>query len=407
MTRTILRIKRRRTEEPLPFIRLEGLNSSQQSALPSKKRGRLTEDTPLAESDFTGSQQHQDPSQSTSVLWKRLEPQESEGAQSFRVVDALLEQPSGPGEEIDRQNTKRRKLTVLETTSCDVDLFASTNGSKAIPKRKAPLKVLDPLTRIVDDSLQEVHAGSRTIADHFRLVTTDPRFINQKDEKKLLQWCHSSGGNILHSCALWNDVEMAGTILQIDDTLSGILCEAIDGDSRTPYEVAQLSGHESVCEVLEAFGGDTTNFVYDVFCLDDGAGTEDLEASQQAEDFGPGATVELTSGVAYWAPDGQLMLEADEKLNDALDDEDQGDIDSNCEDYNANDYPEEEDIWGYSDVDPYSYPSQYTGGKPSIGDNVGDANIDRGYMQRMTADQYSGEEEEYNQYAGGLYDEYD
>jgi hypothetical protein len=138
---------------------------------------------------------------------------------------------------------------------------------------------------------------------------------------------------------LWNDVEVASEVLQIP-SLASTLTEAVDGDGRTPYEVAQLSGHDSVCDVLEAFGGDTTNYVYDIFCL------EDQQDEAFYEEQEP-TTVELTSGVGYWTPEGELILEAPEKSPASLDhvfDED-GEIDSNCEEYGGNDYPEDED-WG-------------------------------------------------------------
>jgi len=54
-------------------------------------------------------------------------------------------------------------------------------------------------------------------------------------------------------------------------------------------------------------------------------------------------TAELTSGVGYWTPDGELILEADEKCTRSLSHETDGDIDSNCEEYGANDYPDEEE----------------------------------------------------------------
>jgi hypothetical protein len=347
MTRTYLRIKRRRTEEPLPFIRLEALNHPRGAAgappYSNKKRGRTSGDGKLADLDSDSLSDFLDPDQqhearphhsSTSVLWKRLEPLREE-AESCRIVDALLENP----EEDDGRQNKRRKLTLLETSNRSTILVAD----KSSPiKRRPALRVLDPLARLVDDSLQEVHAGVRPVSEHYRFITTDSRLAGSHDTKKWVLWCHSSGGNLLHSCALWNDTEMAGDVLQVP-TLAGPLCEALDGDGRTPYEVAQLSGHDSVCQILEAFGGDTTNYVYDIFCLEE-ADNEMIDD----EKYGP-TTVELASGVAYWTPDGELMLEASSNNMDAYLDDNDGEIDSNCEDYDANDYPDEEEdaAWGY------------------------------------------------------------
>ena len=43
--------------------------------------------------------------------------------------------------------------------------------------------------------------------DHYRFIRMDPRLAHEFH--KWVGWCHSSGGNILHACAMWNDVEIA------------------------------------------------------------------------------------------------------------------------------------------------------------------------------------------------------
>jgi len=351
-TRTILRIKRRRTEEPLPYIRLEGLDGRMKRPrgtsieLDSANISELLDNAELEKSNGGNRS-------SSSVLWKRLTPKQDE-KQKYRIVDAMLEE--------DGRMTKRRKLTLLETSSeTDCPLVVSV-------RRKTPLRVLDPLSRLADDSLQEVHAGTKRISEHFHFVTTDRRLAH--DSSKWLAWCHSSSGNILHACALWNDVEVASEVLQLP--FGAPLTEQVDGDGRTPYEVAQLSGHDSVCEVLEAFGGDTTNFVYDIFCLEEESETDGKYEEQQM-------TCELTSGVGYWTPDGELILEAPEKSSASLNhvfDED-GEIDSNCEEYGGNDYPEEED-W------------------------EDDCLLDQGYKESHNFEMCS-EEVDYNDLVNGIY----
>jgi len=404
MTRTFLRIKRRRTEEPLPFIRLEGLNHrsgapSLHDSASSKKRERDAGDGEVADldsaslSDFLDSEQHHEarPHRSSSVLWKRLEPLQGE-SESCLIVDALLENWDKDG-----RQSKRRKLTLLETSKSS-NLGKSSGVSLPTGKRK-PIKVLDPCTRLVDDSLQEVHAGSRFISEHYRFLNTDRR-LAVHDSKKWLSWCHASGGNLLHACALWNDTEMAGELLQIPN-LAGPLCEALDGDGRTPYEVAQLSGHDSVCQVLEAFGGDTTNYVYDIFCLE-----EDLQNENTNDGKDEPTTVELTSGAAYWTPDGELMLEASEKAASYTDDCD-GEIDSNCEDYDANDYPDEEEdvIWGHDERAYHHYHARNV--TIDMANNRESCALDRQYLQRKpTPHLYADEGEDYDETLGvqGSYD---
>jgi hypothetical protein len=331
-TKTILRIKRRRTEEPLPYIRLEGLDGRKRSRGESNEYGDSSRHNHVSEALDAAKQASQIPVKS-SVLWKRHVPKQEEN-HSYRIVDAMLEE--------DGRLSKRRKLTLLETSS-----QAEFPSMVSFVRRKAALKVLDPLTRLVDDSLQQVHVGIKQVSEHYHFVTMDRRLAY--DTKRWLVWCHSSGGNILHACALWNDVEVASEVLQIPTMVSS-MTEAIDGDGRTPYEVAQLSGHDSVCEVLEAFGGDTTNYVYDIFCLEEGESVKDCEDAPM--------TVELTSGVGYWTPEGELVLEASEKCAASLDhyDED-GEIDSNCEEYGGNDYPDDED-WG-DDFLPEAHRNHY------------------------------------------------
>jgi hypothetical protein len=334
--RMILRIKRRRTEESLPYIRLEGLDGRK------RNRDGRTEDsnsdvdqhlTELLDSAHLEQQQPQPQAvkdapqviHKSSAVWKRLS-MDQDKKRTYRIVDALLEEEG--------RETKRRKLTLLETSEQEADFPSVVNI-----RRKMPLKVLDPLTRSVDDSLQQAHQGIKMIREHYDFVTSDTSLM--RDSKKWVAWCHSAGGNILHACALWNDVEIAGELCQTREVAQ--LTEAVDGDGRTPYEVAQLSGHDSVCQVLEAFGGDTTNYVYDIFCLEE---KEEDEYEEQP------MTVELKGGVGYWTPEGELILEAPGKSLASLthvfkDDEE---IDSNCEEYGGNDYPDED--WGEDDFVP-------------------------------------------------------
>jgi hypothetical protein len=261
-----------------------------------------------------------------SAVWKRVLPDTDESQNSFRIVDAVLD-----GGEVGPQ-TKRRKLTVIETSSnTNLVLEKSTTKSK-----KRALKVLDPLTRLVDDSLQQVHQGLKQISDHYCFIQTDPRLAHEF--LKWVAWCHSSGGSLLHASAMWNDVEMVSDLMQ----LNPVLADSADGDDKTPYEVAQLSGHDSVCQVLEAFGGDSVNYVYDIFCLENEVNGEAEEACQ--EEPSTMTAVELIGGLGYWTDNGELILETNEKYQNSVDENiGEDDIDSNCEDYDGNDYPEEDD----------------------------------------------------------------
>ncbi|KAG7368340.1 hypothetical protein IV203_031083 [Nitzschia inconspicua] len=452
-TRTILRIKRRRTEEPVSCLRLEGV-----ARVPTEvgddygdEDGTLTlEEQNYLQKHHRELQQQQpkvssNRKRSSAVLWKRFDPNDNknntgdeeqrEDASSsllanqrcYRIVNAVLTNDDPTEEEMNARDaagqsrhSKRRKLMVLDTattasssqmsdgnrqnlvTSPLHSLFQGSTGSN-IPssptkkKKKNPLKILDPLTRIVDDSLQEVLAGSRSSEAHFHMLTTDTRFTLQDpiQQRQWMTWCHSSGGgNLLHCCALWNDASTAHLLLQHcqqhcthhssnnsnnNATLS-LLVETTDADGRTPYEVAQLVGHKTVCQVLEAYGGDTSNYVYDIFYLDNdennnhqrtssensgydaGRGPDTNSDKDDDGDEAPIMTAELVSGVGYWTPEGELILEANEKNARSLSHETEGDIDSNCEEYGANDYPEDEEEDGdeFDDMRRmHQYPHQH------------------------------------------------
>jgi len=175
-----------------------------------------------------------------------------------RVVDAVLEQ--------DERSTKRRKLTVLgesngtTTNSEDTNNHHSNNYKQTTRNKSSAYRVLDPVTRLVDDSLNMVHAGNIPAQQHYNLIMTDPRLAVHA--RSWLIYCNRTGGNLLHACAHWNEVELTHDLLRQNLPL---FTDATDEDDRTPYEVATLSGHESIVQILEAFGADTTNYVYDMF----------------------------------------------------------------------------------------------------------------------------------------------
>ncbi|CAB9523023.1 expressed unknown protein [Seminavis robusta] len=419
MEQTLLRVKRRRNEHPPSTIRLEllggwnrtndendsdGANSNNNNKTPLRSSSTAT----LADSrhsNMSTSTNQTQPVNNTSssryttaaAVWKRVEVLDADGpAAAFtgekrcRVVDAILE---GDG-----RSTKRRKLTVLGEFKQDNN---NTDNKTKKAKKSNIYKVLDPVTRLVDDSLNMVHSGDKTVGDHYNFITTDPRLATEARSHLLYR---NRGGTLLHACAQWNDVETAHDLLR--KSLPG-MADAVDDDGRTPYETAQLCGHESIAGVLEAFGADTTNFVYDMFVPEEiqvvsattsnnnnnapqqlqSASTTnmstDLEEEEEpwdplkksaVEPMGTSTTkssnnggngnhpptpdlslvdtsrlLELQGGVGYWTEDGELILEVEhhhvvsaEYGHDSDDDYDEEDIDSNCEDYGGNDYPEDE-----------------------------------------------------------------
>ena len=410
-TRTILRIKRRRTETPIPCLRLEGLVNNSSADSNNYQHDIATPDV-YREEEETFPQNTAKRQRSSAVLWKRFDPNNDKnadndvggngshhedtptegrtGGEKYRIVDAMFLSSEGGIERGEDDNNlhsnKRRKLTLLDSSTI-ADAPPSDPKPTSSPvkkKRGSALKVLDPLTRIIDDSLQEVLIGEKTVESHYRQLTTDPRFTmrDPADQTKWMTWTLDGGTNILHCCALWNDPSITNEILQrfgrAGSSQLRTLMEATDGDGRTPYEVAQLIGHSRVCEVLEVYGGDTSNYVYDIFYLDhdglvktrpnDGEPKTSWEGGGDGFELeeGPGiTTAELTSGIGYWTPEGELILEtADHERRDrSLSQTTEGDIDSNCEEYGGNDYPDEDEyeyLDGYgaagtgSDIDPYA-----------------------------------------------------
>ena len=413
-TRTILRIKRRRTETPIPCIRLEGLviNTS----------GHEYNGAPLTEPHRENENYEQNSAKrqrSSAVLWKRFDPSDGnstndigsgsqhEEGEKYRIVDAMLESGED-GEDKDPRSNKRRKLTLLDSSTIadapasDPTSLSSSSSPKKKKKKGKALRVLDPLTRIVDDSLKEVLIGEKSVESHYRQLTTDPSFTMRDvdSQTKWMTWILDGGANLLHCCALWNDASIASELLQRfggnhpsceSGSVRSALMEALDGDGKTPYEVAKLIGHDRVCEVLEVYGGDTSNYVYDIFFLDqDGLvktrpkddGIVSWEGADDSDE-GPGiTTAELTSGIGYWTPEGELILETagDERKARSLSQTTEGDIDSNCEEYGGNDYPDEEEfgypLGGYGaeeGVDPYA-PAYHP-----YNDEFGDDDDDDGY----------------------------
>jgi len=375
-TRTILRIKRRRTETPIPCIRLEGLVNNTDHVTQDAAMSELHQEK---EENFRHNKTKRQ--RSSAVLWKRFDPSDDnpsrdigngnqhEDGEKIRIVDAMFLSTEGESEEGDIDNNlrlkKRRKLTLLDSSMIDDAPPSNPKSltSSSIPvkkkKKKKPLRVLDPLTRVVDDSLQEVLVGEKTVEAHYRQLTTDPRFTlrDVESQTKWMTWSLEGGTNLLHCCALWNEASIANELLQRfgarDRSVRSSLMENLDGDGRTPYEIAQLIGHHRVCEVLEVYGGDTSNYVYDIFYLDqDGLvktrPNDDSATAWDNENFdeGPGiTTAELTSGIGYWTPDGELILETTdyERRARSMSEETEGDIDSNCEEHGGNDYPDEEE----------------------------------------------------------------
>lgn len=318
-----------------------------------------------------------------------------------QIVDAVLEDIVGGV-----RTSKRRRLTLVEpsttaistamTTVSSPPITSSTANPKILNSRNnarrrnnnktkrsssAPFyPVLDPLSRLVDDSLRAVHVGDVPIWQHWQLLTTDPRLLRpdgMPDPRRWFAWNQTTGGgNLLHACALWNDVELLTEILQASCNAVGddddekpiaavarqpswlqIMLHAVNGDGWTPYQVAQLAGHEAIVQMLESVGGSSErglsnmeeDYVYDEYWLySENAVSDEYESTTTNSNVVDDPnhmmnkdmlTVELQGG--YWE-NGELIFAPDEDRQDEEELGDHDDEDSNSEGYAANEYPDEQ-----------------------------------------------------------------
>ncbi|GKZ01394.1 hypothetical protein MPSEU_001090200 [Mayamaea pseudoterrestris] len=306
------------------------------------------------------------------AVWRKIDEAEHERENSrkrnYRVLDAVLEDDyvSAVATDndilLDSMNysaRKRRKLTLLPCMT--ISNFVTRKSQS--PRKQLAIRILHPTERLVDDSLQQVFQGVTSALEHYRLITQDSRLANEAT--KWLAWRNSSG-SLLHACALWNEHDILHdvlrTLLRDSNTQSAaaantchaayasMILDSLDADGRSPYQLAQLSGHAQVCELLEAYGAG--DYLVDLYALDDeemvDANKHFLEHDASANEFSaatdvPYISCDLHGGVGYWDDHGQLILEhAPPKTASSESLHDEESVDSNHEDWEGNDYPDYE-----------------------------------------------------------------
>jgi Transcription factor Iwr1 len=305
-TSTVLRIKRSRSVDPL-----NSLQFLKQKRIYKESVGDIADR--LASSDIS--------STDTNILtWKRIETSLSQSKlentrkkRSFKFVDATLS----------RLDPKKPKLALtLEKSSV-------ISPSK---HKKSKHIILDPTTRLVVQKMKEVQEGSVTLREYLEFLSIDERVCHEK--VKLLSTTMPDGGNVLHLAALWNNVEEARLILQ--SYPRAISIHAVDESGNSPYQLSVLAGNDQISTLLEEFGADKEEYVYDVYQLV----TDEEEGQKNSE------LVELHGGVGYLNEHGELILESLCPEDYAIDSEDEfpdDDVDSNDENNTFNDYPDEID----------------------------------------------------------------
>lgn len=358
---TYLRVKRPRHVPPPSSLCIEGLVDS------SAKRARPNTVENLANllHQSTYIQQQQQQSQQSSnnntAIWKRVNDNSHKGDcinnQKRSYVNAVLNNVEENDD--DHQHvSKRRRLSLTLVPEKE-----DKKDSPVIPKIKKKRNViLDPNSRLVQESLEGVISGHVTIAEHLRLLTTDSRLCDTP--RVWLAWEDVKGsGNILHACSLWNNIEGATSVLSWNVPS---LLTAVNEHGQTPYQVAVAVKHDQAAQVIQQVANvlnqaeeeeNEDDYVYDVFELDTQMNNQDSSyansngddhdssnAEEQPRKEAP-MSVELRGGIGYWTEEGNLVLEAlDEEMMNADSDNQDDDEDSNCEDYFQNDYPDEEDV---------------------------------------------------------------
>ena len=170
----------------------------------------------------------------------------------------------------------------MRRTASGVSAASSQNSTS----RKKSSRILDPLTKLIDDSLCSIHTNSNqqteSILQHLQLLQAHVQSMNFT---KLINWqCNGGLGTILHLCALSNSVQGTQILCKLFSQAIDFSCR--DGDTQTAIMVARRIGASGVVEVIKAYwnekqenrdqylNGNKDNdedFVYDVYCLDEHA----------------------------------------------------------------------------------------------------------------------------------------
>ena len=395
--RTYLRIRRRRNAVSALKIQLDGIDNYDESTTTSSNNclplSEQEHHRPLAstvDGASSSSSKLSDPlppitspptKRSKIVVWRRVsgnngqQPEAillaSSRKRDYRVVDAVLDdddifgnttQPAG------ELAHKRRRLTLVEPVDELIHGTGSTTQIGSNARKKPAYKILPPTERLVDDSLQQVFAGTRAVSEHFELCSLDPRLFH--DSRQWFAWTNPEYGNLLHACALWNDEGVAQELLNRDLVQ---LLQELDGEGRKPHHVAELCGHSHLADLLRgAF--EEEDYVFDLYCMDGETMSDDVDTSGATETETP-LDCELQGGVGYWDENGQLVLNLIHRTMSEVSVADEDELDDpNHEDWNGNDYPEddfEDDLSNIEDPDEFhlyrdSHRSLY--GELGIGD---------------------------------------
>lgn len=352
-----------------------------------------------------------------------------------RIVTAVLDDLSVHNDDQAQHysggDMKRCKLSIVSETMTDASIVSIVrNDGKIINKtnnnnKKKSFKILHPLERFVDDSMKDVFQGIKSIQQHLNFIIHDGSLISTTNSTNVkhtwILWSNVEYGNILHACSMWNDLDMVQQVLELlrnGDNKNDLKDIAIalttrDSNDKTPYDIAKLVGHFSICDVLKSYCDsikmsktedcivdDAEQYEYDIYFLQTHDGDEeenDIKSKVQHQN--ESVTCELQNGqYGYWNVDGELIISlANEneynQIAGGVDgelDADDDDEDSNHENFIANDYPDE---------DEYNNERETFVGSSSDDD---DDEVDQTYRHRQICHQNSGDDDDESY--SGMYD---
>jgi hypothetical protein len=425
-TTKYLRVRRRRNAGTALTLRVEGLcwvddcpNDEEKVLLDTapnptttpretkKKRGRC----PLRGSSASMT------TTTTTAIWRKVEDmdiimREMSGSGSdgtpgggIPIMEAILSEDDDDEVNVEESHethilppaAKRRRLTfVIPSSSTTTTQGGHKESTSNLPQGKSnkgrrqrcnkPLRILSPVERLVDDSLQAVAIGDKTVQQHIQFLGTEQERLQTTAAAKggisssslwSWTWCNPTIGTILHVAALWNDVKTTARVVSfLSSTLSTenllTFLQVVDGQGLTAYDVAQELQHTGIMEILQSYGGGAAtttdnnnqnkeekenddNYVYDVYCWDGQMTTTHDNTMEEygGDDHNDVDTIRDAMACivqnGYWnTTTGELVVYpdttnngGDDHVNANNDNEDEED--SNAESWQGNDYPEEED----------------------------------------------------------------
>lgn len=132
-----------------------------------------------------------------------------------------------------------------------------------------------------------------------------------------------------------------------EDYVYDVYClKQSDGDDENENDDHEVNNTDGRTEMdVESRVDDEPSAMAQQQCNPNGYQREDVVHSNENDDDEDGAVlVQMKGGVGYWNEKGELILETAPDFQDSqFDIEDEDEYDSNCEEYDGNDYPDDDD----------------------------------------------------------------